>query len=182
MFNRCLFCHRDLPANESLEHFPVGRRVAYDPVRGRLWAVCPACHRWNLAPIEERWEALEELEKTVKDKAKLLSQTDNIALLRAGELEIVRVGRANLTEEAWWRYGLELVKRRRTYQLLTAAGIGGVMALMAGRLVDARPAGQAGAEARTRAQVRRHRLAWPGGLPPLRRRADPHPIQAAGRP
>src|SRR5512142_2894357 len=114
MFNRCLFCHRDLPANESLEHFPVGRRVAYDPGRGRLWAVCPACRRWNLAPIEERWEALEELEKTVKDRSRLLSQTDNIALLRAGELEIERV------------------KRRRMYQMLTAAGVGGVLALMAG--------------------------------------------------
>lgn len=132
MFSRCLFCHRDLPANESLEHFPFGHRVAYDPARGRLWAVCPTCRRWNLAPIEERWEALEELEQAVKDRARLLSQTDNIALLRAGELEIVRVGRANLTEEAWWRYGLELVKRRRTYQLLTAVGIGGVLALMAG--------------------------------------------------
>ena len=132
MFSRCLFCHRDLPANEALEHYPYGRRLAYDPVRGRLWAVCPACRRWNLAPIEERWEALEELEKTVKDRSRLLSQTDNIALLRAGELEIVRVGRANLTEEAWWRYGAELVKRRRMYQLLTAAGVGGVMALMAG--------------------------------------------------
>ncbi len=132
MFSRCLFCHRDLPANESLEHFPFGRRVAYDPARGRLWAVCSACRRWNLAPIEERWEALEELEKAVKDRARLLSQTDNIALLRAGELDIVRVGRANLTEEAWWRYGLELVKRRRTYQLLTTVGIGGVLALMAG--------------------------------------------------
>ena len=132
MFSRCMFCHRDLPANETLEQFPLGRRVAYDPGRGRLWAVCPACRRWNLAPIEERWEALEELEKAVKDRSRLLSQTDNIALLRAGELEIVRVGRANLTEEAWWRYGLEMVKRRRTYQILTAAGVGGVLALMAG--------------------------------------------------
>ena len=134
MFTRCLFCHRELPANESLERFPIGRRVAYDPARGRLWAVCPSCRRWNLAPIEERWEALEELEKTVKDRARLLSQTDNIALLRFGELEIVRVGRANLTEEAWWRYGTELVRRRRTYQALTAVGVGGVLALMAGGL------------------------------------------------
>lgn len=132
MFSRCLFCHRELPPNEALEHYPYGRRLAYDPVRGRLWAVCPACRRWNLAPIEERWEALEELEKTVKDRSRLLSQTDNIALLRSSELEIVRVGRANLTEEAWWRYGAELVKRRRTYQILTAAGVGGVMAIMAG--------------------------------------------------
>ncbi len=132
MLSRCLFCHRDLPPNEALEHFPVGRRVAFDPVRGRLWAVCPACRRWNLAPMEERWEALEELEKTVKDRARLLSQTDNIALLRTPELEIVRVGRANLTEEAWWRYGVELVRRRRTYQIVTVAGVAAVGALLAG--------------------------------------------------
>ncbi len=132
MFARCLFCHRDLPANEALEHFPVGRRVAFDPGRGRLWAVCPACRRWNLAPIEERWEALEELEKAVKDRARLLSQTDNIALLRTPELEIVRVGRANLTEEAWWRYGVELVRRRRTYQVISAAGMGIFVAILAG--------------------------------------------------
>lgn len=132
MFSRCMFCHRDLPANEALEHYPYGRRLAFDPVRGRLWAVCPACRRWNLAPIEERWEALEELEKTVKDRSRLLSQTDNIALLKSAELEIVRVGRANLTEEAWWRYGIELMKRRRAYQALTVLGVGGVLALMAG--------------------------------------------------
>jgi len=132
MLTRCLFCHRDLPVNEALEQFPVGRRVAYDPARGRLWAVCPSCRRWNLAPIEERWEALEELEKTVKDRARLLSQTDNIALLRTPELEIVRVGHANLTEEAWWRYGIELVRRRRMYQILTAAGIAATVGLLAG--------------------------------------------------
>lgn len=132
MFHRCMFCHRDLPPNETLEHFPIGRRVAYDPGRGRLWAVCPGCRRWNLAPIEERWEALEDLERLVHDSARLLSQTDNIALLRSGELEIVRVGRANLTEEAWWRYGAELLRRRRMYQALTAAGVAGVLGLMAG--------------------------------------------------
>ncbi len=67
----CFFCQRALPANDSLEQFPVGRRVAFDPERGRLWAVCPACARWNLAPIEERWEALEELEKLACDRAGL---------------------------------------------------------------------------------------------------------------
>ncbi|MBX6364442.1 MAG: hypothetical protein IRZ00_11290 [Gemmatimonadetes bacterium] len=137
MFDRCLFCHRQLPRNEELGHLPHGRRVAFDPVRGRLWAVCPACRRWNLAPIEERWEALEELEKLTTDRAKLLSQTDNIALLRVGELEVVRVGRANLTEEAWWRYGLEMVRRRRAYQMMSVAG----GAIVAGVLVGGAAAG-----------------------------------------
>ena len=119
MFTHCLVCHTPFPPNEELEYFSTSTRVAYDGARGRLWAVCRSCKRWSLAPIEERWEALEELEKVVTDRAKLLSQTDNVALLRAGNLDVVRVGRANLTEEAWWRYGRELTRRAEKHQKLT---------------------------------------------------------------
>lgn len=132
MYQRCLVCHTPFPQNESLEHFPRGIRVAFDPSRGRLWAVCKECKRWSLAPIEERWEALEELEKIVRDRARLLSQTENIALLRAGPLEIVRVGRANLAEQSWWRYGTELAKRRKNYKTLSAAGAVGAGAAIWG--------------------------------------------------
>jgi hypothetical protein len=72
------------------------------------------------------------LEKAVKDRAKLLSQTDNIALLRAGELDVVRVGRANLTEEAWWRYGRELTHRAARHQKLTFIGTAAAGAAIAG--------------------------------------------------
>ena len=122
MYTRCLVCATPFEANDQLEHLPHGRRVAYDPGRGRLWTVCRACRRWSLSPIEERWEALEELDKLTTDKARLLSQTDNIALLRAGPLEIVKVGRAELTEEAWWRYGRELTARKRNWDKLGFAG------------------------------------------------------------
>lgn len=122
MYTRCLVCSTPFEPNESLERLPRGRRVAFDPGRGRLWAICTTCKRWSLTPIEERWEALEELEKLTRDRAQLLSQTDNIALLRAGPLQIVRVGRANLTEEAWWRYGRELTSRRESYKKLSLAG------------------------------------------------------------
>lgn len=83
-------------------------------------------------PIEDRWEALEELEKLTTDKARLLSQTDNIALLRSGPLEVVRVGKAKLTEEAWWRYGRELANRRRKYDKLGVAGTVAAGAVVAG--------------------------------------------------
>lgn len=122
MFTRCLVCATPFEANEQLEHVPNGRRLAYDPGRGRLWAICASCRRWSLMPIEDRWEALEELEKLTTDRARLLSQTDNIALLRSGPLEIVRVGRAQLTEEAWWRYGRELTARKRRWDKLGVAG------------------------------------------------------------
>lgn len=132
MYTRCLVCATAFEANEQLEHAPNGRRLAFDPARGRLWAICPTCRRWSLMPIEERWEALEELEKVVTDEARLLSQTDNIALLRAGRLEIVRVGRAERTEEAWWRYGRELADRRQTWNKLGVAGTLAAGAVVAG--------------------------------------------------
>ena len=122
MYTRCIVCSSAFEPNEELHHLPNGKRVAFDPERGRLWVVCRACRRWSLTPIEERWEALEELDKLTTDTARLLSQTDNISLLRHGALEIVRVGRAQLSEEAWWRYGRELASRRQSWQKLGFAG------------------------------------------------------------
>jgi len=132
LYTRCLVCATPFTANEQLQHMPHGQKLAYDPSRGRLWAVCRTCRRWSLAPIEDRWEALEELEKLTTDKARLLSQTDNIALLRVGPLEIVRVGEAKLTEEAWWRYGRELTSRKRTFDKLGVAGTLAAGAVVAG--------------------------------------------------
>ncbi|NIQ54725.1 MAG: hypothetical protein GWN71_17875, partial [Gammaproteobacteria bacterium] len=60
-------------------------------------------------------------EKTARDRGKLLSETENIALIRAGPLELVRVGKARLQEEAWWRYGRELTQRRSQYRAFAAA-------------------------------------------------------------
>ncbi len=112
MFPRCLSCYTPFPANSVLERIPVGARIAYDPARGRLWAICAACARWTLQPIEERWEALEDLERAVRDRARLLGQTENIGLYEWATIEIVRVGRAERREEAWWRYGREFESRR----------------------------------------------------------------------
>lgn len=122
MFTRCLVCSTPFDANEELEHAPHASRLAFDPSRRRLWAICQNCRRWSLMPIEGRWEALEELEKVTVDRARLLSRTDNIALMRAGPLEIVRVGPAKLKEEAWWRYGKELAGRKRNWDKLGVAG------------------------------------------------------------
>jgi len=132
LYTSCLVCATPFEANEQLAHLPRGRRLAYDPERGRLWAVCRTCRRWSLTPIEDRWEALEELEKLATDQARLLSQTDNIALLRVGPLEIVRVGKAQLTEEAWWRYGRELTSRKRQWDKLGVAGTLAAGAVVAG--------------------------------------------------
>ena len=63
MYSTCLFCNRDLGRKEVVEHFPVGRRLAYDAAKGRLWVVCRHCERWNLTPLDERWEGWQDLER-----------------------------------------------------------------------------------------------------------------------
>jgi hypothetical protein len=107
----------------------VGRRLAFDPEKGRLWAVCRRCERWNLSPLEERWEAIEECERTFRD-TRLRVSTDNIGLARLREgLELVRIGRPQRPEMAAWRYGDQFGRRRRryyTYAGLGAAAVAGV--------------------------------------------------------
>jgi len=122
MLTRCFFCSSTLPPNQVLEHFPVSDRVAYDPMRGRLWAVCPRCGRWVLAPFDSRWEALEELDRAVRDRGRLLARTDNVSLLRLGPVEVVHVGKVDLREEAWWRYGSDLARRVRRANAIARKG------------------------------------------------------------
>src|SRR5215213_7685424 len=92
MYSTCLFCHGRLGANEVIERFPVGRRLAYDAAKGRLWVVCPECARWNLTPLEERWEAIEQCERLFRDTP-LRASTGNIGMARLREgVELVRIG------------------------------------------------------------------------------------------
>src|SRR5687768_9076902 len=127
MYHSCIFCRTDLGANESIEEFPVGRRLAFDSARGRLWVVCRTCERWNLSPLEQRWEAIEECERAFSN-TKLRVSTEHIGLARVSEgLELVRVGQPLRPELAAWRYGDQFGKRRRKFILGT-----GVVATLAG--------------------------------------------------
>jgi hypothetical protein len=115
MFTTCLFCHASLGANEMVEHFPVGRRLAFDGAKGRLWVVCIRCGQWNLSPLEERWEAIEECERYFRD-TRLRVSTDNIGLARLAEgLTLVRIGEPRRPELAARRYGDQFRRRRRRY-------------------------------------------------------------------
>lgn len=111
MYSTCLVCRAPFPKTGELEHIRYGDRVAYDLARGRLWLICRSCRRWSLVPLEDRWEALEELERVASEDATVLSKTPNVTLLRVGSLEIVRVGGADLAEEAWWRFGRQIPAR-----------------------------------------------------------------------
>jgi hypothetical protein len=123
MYSTCLFCNQDLGSNEAIEHFPGGRRLAFDAAKGRLWVVCRKCERWNLTPLEERWEAIEEAERLFSE-TRLRVSTDNIGLakLRDGTT-LIRIGSAMRPELAAWRYGDQFGRRRRRHIGLTAAGI-----------------------------------------------------------
>jgi hypothetical protein len=120
MLRSCLTCGR--PFGEGrLPELPRGTRVAYGPDKGRLWQICERCGAWSLVPIEARWEALEALEREVRDRGRALASTEHVTLLRAGDLDITRVGPAPRVEEAWWRFGERLRARRSRYRRLARA-------------------------------------------------------------
>ncbi len=113
MYAHCLFCNADLGRNEALEAFPVGRRLAYDADTGRLWVVCSRCQRWNLTPLEERWEAIDQAERLFR-ATRLRASTDNVGLARVADAtDLVRIGRPLRPELAAWRYASTFARRRR---------------------------------------------------------------------
>ncbi|HEV2017333.1 MAG TPA: hypothetical protein VGQ98_03385 [Gemmatimonadaceae bacterium] len=129
MYSTCLFCKTALGANEAIEHFPVGRRLAFDAAKGRLWVVCRKCERWNLTPIEERWEAIKECERSYRG-TKLRVSTDQIGLARLSEgLELIRIGKPLRPEFAAWRYGDQFGRRRRKNIVQMSALAVGIVAV-----------------------------------------------------
>jgi hypothetical protein len=132
MYSTCLFCNASLGTNEVVEHFPVGRRLAFDAAKGRLWVVCRSCERWSLSPLEERWEAIEECERLFRDTRMRVS-TENMGLARLREgLELVRVGEPLRSEMAAWRYGDQFGRRRKWALIRAGLGIGALGAVIAG--------------------------------------------------
>jgi hypothetical protein len=130
MYSTCIFCHSPLGANQAVEEFPVGRRLAFDAARGRLWAVCRACGRWNLSPLETRWEAVEACERAFRGTRVRIS-TEHVGLARLREgTELVRIGSPLRPEFAAWRYGDQFGTRaRKTWVRAAAVGAAGVAAV-----------------------------------------------------
>jgi hypothetical protein len=137
MYRNCIFCSSALGSNDAIEEFPVGSRLAFDAWKGRLWAVCPRCRRWNLAPIEERWEAVERSERMFSD-SRLRVHSENVGLARLPDgTRLIRIGKALPRELAAWRYGDELVRRRKRAVLWGGAGVVGAAALGVGAVAAA---------------------------------------------
>lgn len=142
MYSTCLFCHSALGKNDTIEQFPVGRRLAYDASKGRLWVVCTKCARWNLSPIEERWEAIEAAERFYRETRKRVA-TDNIGLARLRDgTDLIRIGAPLRPEFAAWRYGANFSKRHKKGLLYGAAAlaagagiVGGTISVSSGSMV-----------------------------------------------
>lgn len=130
MYSHCIFCHRALGSNQVLEEQPVGRRIAFDPGHGRLWVICPRCAKWNLSPLEARWEAVEACERAFRGTRVRVS-TANIAMAKLAEgLELVRIGAPEGPELAVWRYAKRMVQRRNRALLLGALGLSAFPAVL----------------------------------------------------
>ncbi len=141
MYCTCLFCGSFLGKNQVLKYQAVGRRLAFDLHLGRLWTVCRQCDQWNLAPLDERWEAVEECEQRYRESP-LRIATSNIGLARLSDgTELIRIGKPLRPEFAAWRYGDQFGRRRRRTVWLATAGIGAATTALAGGIAAVATAG-----------------------------------------
>jgi hypothetical protein len=132
MYSTCLYCNGKLGTNDMLERFPIGRRLAFDAAKGRLWVVCTMCQRWNLSPMEERFEAIEDCERLYRGTYIRVS-TDNVGLARMRDgLELVRIGAPLRPEFAAWRYAGALFSRRTRAYVGAGATVAGAAGVSAG--------------------------------------------------
>ena len=90
---------------------PLARRIAYDPVKGRAWLICSRCSQWNLVPLDERWEVLEECEERTS-QTRLSGSWGKLTLISLGRrLELLRIGDSFRGDIAGWRYARHLRQR-----------------------------------------------------------------------
>src|SRR5947208_1439357 len=112
MYRTCAFCNSKLDGDGGPSGLGVGRRLAFDEWKSRLWVICPKCSRWNLAPLDDRLEQIEALARAA-GQGRVAAATEHVALIRWQTYDLVRVGKPRRMEFATWRYGERLRARRR---------------------------------------------------------------------
>src|SRR2546423_6056409 len=127
MFSSCAFCNASFDGDGGPSGLGVGRRIAFDEWKGRLWVVCPRCSRWNLTPFDDRLERIEAVARAASE-GRIAASTDQVSLIRWQHYDFVRVGKPPRVELAMWRYGERLRNRQRERMKvvvpLTVAAIG----------------------------------------------------------
>jgi hypothetical protein len=127
MFTTCAFCNAPFDGDGGPSGLGIGRRLAFDEWKGRLWVVCSKCSRWNLTPWDDRLERIESTARAAR-AGRVAASTDQVTLIRWQRYDLVRVGRPPRVELATWRYGERLRTRQRERMKfvlpLTVAAIG----------------------------------------------------------
>jgi len=137
VYTTCAFCNAKLDGDGGPSGLGVGRRIAFDEWKSRLWVICGKCARWNLTPWDDRLERIEAVARTAR-AGRVTATTEQIALIRWEGYELVRVGKPPRVELASWRYGERLAQRARDRAKITvplaivAIGIGIVANVAAG--------------------------------------------------
>jgi hypothetical protein len=112
MFTSCGFCSGALGGDGGASGLGVGRRFSFDPWKSRAWVICQRCGRWNLTPFDERIDTINALDRMAAS-GRVAATTDQVALIRVGPYDVVRVGQPPRVEMATWRYGERLKARQR---------------------------------------------------------------------
>jgi hypothetical protein len=127
MFTTCAFCNAAFDGDGGPSGLGIGRRLAFDEWKGRLWVVCSRCSRWNLTPWDDRLERIERTARAARE-GRVAASTEQVTLIRWQHYDFVRVGRPPRVELATWRYGERLRTRQRERMKfvlpLTVAAIG----------------------------------------------------------
>jgi hypothetical protein len=112
MYQTCAFCSGSLGGDGGPSGLGVGRRFAFDGWKARAWVICQRCGRWNLTTVHDRLDTVAALERMAAE-GRVAATTDQVALVRAGAYDVVRVGKPPRVEMAGWRYGERLKARER---------------------------------------------------------------------
>ena len=124
MYSACLYCQGNLGRNELLPRFPVGRRLAFDVAKGRLWVICGTLRA--MEPLAARRTAgSRSTNVSASSVARAFaSRPTNIGLveLRDG-VTLIRIGKPLCPEFAAWRYGRRFSRRRRARRGLAAGTV-----------------------------------------------------------
>src|SRR5258708_22006874 len=112
MYRTCAFCNGKLDGDGGPSGLGVGRRLAFDEWKGRLWVICPKCSRWNLAPLDDRLEPIEALARAA-GAGRVAAATEHVALIRWQSYDLVRVGKPRRGGVGPLRYGGPLETPRR---------------------------------------------------------------------
>src|SRR3989442_725828 len=92
MFSSCGFCNAAFDGDGGPSGLGVGRRIAFDEWKGRLWVVCPRCSRWNLTPFDDRLERIEAVARAAS-LGRVAASTAQVSLIPWQRYDFVRVGK-----------------------------------------------------------------------------------------